>query len=263
MSKSFMEVSKFPTSPDAEFFEQEGMRFEFFSTADGSPTLRLSSAMQPPEAMHHSGGALTETEYIYGEALRFAVQSFGPHLKVLSMGLGLGYNEWLTLREAPLVERIVSFEKIDLLREVFLKGLAQANQLTTSPLEKKLWLVFEQVRCLISPHDTQSGWQKLADLFKQRRFQLLGTLEDHFQEAVNSHVILFDAFSKKATPLLWDEEFLVNFLTTVAAPNCILATYAATGTLNRALKRSGFELQERRGFQGKRDSTFAYRMAER
>src|SRR5690606_37032809 len=71
--------------------------------------------------------------------------------------------------------------------------------------------------------------------------------------------MLFDAYSKATSPELWDETFLKDFLARACAGRCALATYAAQGSLKRALLASGFRLEERAGFSGKRESTFALR----
>ncbi len=69
----------------------------------------------------------------------------------------------------------------------------------------------------------------------------------------------FDAFSSKATPGLWNEEFLNQFLLRAPGKPCVFATYASTATLKKALKTAGFELKDQLGFGGKRESTRAYR----
>ncbi|MNL45541.1 bifunctional tRNA (mnm(5)s(2)U34)-methyltransferase/FAD-dependent cmnm(5)s(2)U34 oxidoreductase [compost metagenome] len=70
--------------------------------------------------------------------------------------------------------------------------------------------------------------------------------------------ILYDAFSSKTTPHLWEEEFLKSFFQCAAA-DAMVSTYACKATLKRALKDSGFEVIVREGFLGKRNSTLALR----
>jgi tRNA U34 5-methylaminomethyl-2-thiouridine-forming methyltransferase MnmC len=74
--------------------------------------------------------------------------------------------------------------------------------------------------------------------------------------------IFYDAFSKKMDPQLWNETELQNILAKLTAPKCVLASYAATGALNRVLKNLGFHLTGRPGFEGKRESTLAERSPE-
>jgi protein-L-isoaspartate O-methyltransferase len=97
-------------------------------TADNSPTLRLiSSATSKPESMHHSGGAATETKYIYGEAILKAL-TFQKDLNFLVVGLGLGYIEILI---SSLIEnaKIESYEIDEELRTHFLDWVKGSEQL--------------------------------------------------------------------------------------------------------------------------------------
>jgi len=60
-------------------------------------------------------------------------------------------------------------------------------------------------------------------------------------------------------PELWQEVDLTRFIGEASATHSVLATYAATGALNRALRRNQFVLESKVGFAGKRQSTFARR----
>ena len=69
-------------------------------------------------------------------------------------------------------------------------------------------------------------------------------------------IILFDAYSNKTSVELWSEDFL-NLLMSKCEKGSYFTTYAATGVLNRCLKRSGFKNLKRDGFLYKRQSTLA------
>jgi hypothetical protein len=47
-------------------------------TEDGSPTVLMSSPEQPQECMHHRGGALSESLFIYAEIIRAALNLVLP-----------------------------------------------------------------------------------------------------------------------------------------------------------------------------------------
>lgn len=121
--------------------------YEFFATADGSPSIRLSSTKYRPEAMHHCDGALSESLFIYYQVLNEALARGCPP-RVLSVGLGCGYNELITaahylqlvqLRNSDLKATkanaaltelnafyIESFEGDTNLRETFLQWLGES-----------------------------------------------------------------------------------------------------------------------------------------
>jgi hypothetical protein len=115
--------------------------YEVVITADGSPSLR-SLSIPTLESMHHSGGALSETESIYTPVFR-QVLDLIPQARFFSLGLGLGYNEWIWARECLLSgygsaetaqgagsaaipsrrSRLVTVESQDFLSQTFLKHL--------------------------------------------------------------------------------------------------------------------------------------------
>jgi hypothetical protein len=244
--------------------------YELVRTEDGSPSVVMGSSSQVPEMMHHSGGALTESLYIYLAAVRRAVElGFPPH--VISVGLGIGYNEAITCAYLLSVGRanemrLFSFEIDPVLREHYVAWLAGAD-ISASPklpaANINLAAIFSEVLERVSAHFSLKAHDvhtALAEAFRSGRFQLHKALEQRPNLEKQFSCILFDAFSKKATPDLWQENFLAQFLADACAPGCVLATYAATGNLNRALRGAGFSLVPRTGFQGKRESTWAERL---
>jgi hypothetical protein len=241
--------------------------YEVLTTQDGSPSLRLWKDQQPPEAMHHLGGALSESIYIYGAAIEEALKrnSTGP-LRVLSVGLGLGYNEFLTALYATLAGRefrILSFESEEALRTHFINWLQRT---ASDPEQGPFHSIYDSVLAHVARRfDFDPGKLKdlLAHAYVESAWNIEGDLTLHVGETQNSqttwHCILYDAFSSGATPVLWQEEFLVKFLNRAAAADCVFTTYAATGALRRALTRVGFRAEKKPGFAGKRESTWAVR----
>ncbi len=226
-------------------------------TQDGSPSMEISSE-QASELMHHSHGAFSESIYIYAHALKTA-QSFSQDLQVLSIGLGLAYNELIS-HSFALSEKInlslLSFESEEFLRTQFLNW---ANNIYAA---ETLSSTYAQIldRCgsefHVSPHAVREHLQaqlKNDRLILKSSFQLDELGDRPF------NVVYFDPFSKKKSPEFWSEEFLNEFLKVACAPHCVFSTYAATGVLKRALSASGFRVDLRPGFSGKKHSIFATR----
>lgn len=230
---------------------------EIFYTADGSPTLSFARADGYKEKMHHSAGAVGESVFIYLDALR-AQMRLGEPPRVLSIGLGLGYNELLTLaefRKTGVREfKIWSFEALEPLRAGFTRW-------ASGELTGDFKGVLDQVALSVSkasgvsPQEIQNFAQ---ETLRDQRLELRGPFPEDAGD-LQSNVVYYDAYSRKMDPVLWEEELLVNTFKRVLAPDCVLATYAATGSLNRALKRLGFRLSAKTGFMGKRESTMAFR----
>lgn len=238
--------------------EKQAADFEYqvLTTADGSPSLRLWKEHQAPEAMHHLGGALAETMYIYDSAIRATFEKIGS-LKVLSVGLGLGYNEILAAARAYVFGtdlRLESFESEDLLRNSFLDWVQDHHSpepfrstydKILSLISHELGVLPDQIKSILQESEQNGTWK------------LRGRLEQTTEFGTKFNCILFDAFSRGSTPDLWTEDFLQGFLRKAADPQCIFSTYACTGTLKRSLLSEGFRVEFRPGFAGKRQSTWA------
>lgn len=197
------------------------------------------------EEMHARGGAVTESKYIYKEALDLFFKSDCSG-EVLSVGLGLGYNEILTAQSALSFKiknlEILSYEKEEFLREAFLRRLKEPELYPNywGAILKSQEEIREVVEFLKAHLILNASFDEEAVLnLKQRR-----------------RAILFDAYSNKTSPELWGESFLDSFLLK-SKKGSVLATYAATGVLNRALKKALFKNLKKKGFLNKRESTLA------
>jgi tRNA U34 5-methylaminomethyl-2-thiouridine-forming methyltransferase MnmC len=104
--------------------------------------------------------------------------------------------------------------------------------------------------------------ETLALMIQDGRWKIRAALDATTEFSEQFGCICFDAFSSRTSPELWSEDFLKAFFAKVAAPQCVLSTYACTGTLKRSLKASGFVITIREGFSSKRDSTFAVRSGQ-
>jgi tRNA U34 5-methylaminomethyl-2-thiouridine-forming methyltransferase MnmC len=238
--------------------------FEVILTADGSPSLRIADDTGYVEKMHHSGGALSESLYIYGDALEEVLQRRWP-LRVISVGLGLGYNEMIVAAKA--IQNQIAADQAALfsfeIEPVLVTELAawlNGQSCEFAPLyEKILKLLAEQTA--IEPQAI-FAWLKEAHL--RETWQIRKSFPEDAQGVSRVSCIFYDAFSNKMSPELWHENILNNVIESMSAENCVLSTYACTGALKRALKHSGFARVDRPGFAGKRESTFAVRgIAER
>lgn len=227
--------------------------FEIFRTEDGSPTLSFRHR-NVVEKMHHSKGALNESLYIYGEALKICLNEGWP-VRVLSVGLGLGYNELIAA--AVCLERglsrsdahIWSFENLPFLRESFQAWL-QEQPSALAEIYKEIGESISQ-QFAVSEHSLKQ--------FLRDSLELRTSYPEDTSQIENVSCVFFDAYSSKMSPELWGEETLHSNLLRFIAPQCVLTTYAATGNLKRALRALDFQLIPKLGFSGKRDCTLAIR----
>ncbi len=242
----------------------EDFGFKVELTADQSPTLRLlqssSELHQDGESMHHSGGAWSETELIYGRAIECIYQQMqekAVKIQFVVVGLGLGYIELLIAQLAekycyPLERiQIDSFESVSKLKNYFISWVQNEN------LPDDVSDIYNEVAKFVG----KKSKINLQSIFRSGQLQIHSSLNQESMVQLQSNIsfsgLMYDAFSSKTNPELWDEDFLKSLLALHHSEFAVVATYASKGTLKRALKYHNFESNEERGFQGKRNSTFA------
>lgn len=225
---------------------------EILITGDGSPTMLWRFPGGRAETMHSRDGAFSETDYIYGAAVRLLAERNWP-AKILSVGLGLGYNEILAAALCPRIDHMLSFEKDLALRRNILDWTAGEDSPKTEVYRKiaeltaeKTAVSAEQIRFRLQELSRTGGWRVMGEL-------------DLDVENPRYHALLYDAFSSYSQPELWQAEHMAAFIDRFAESRCVFATYACTGVLKKALKAKGFQLTRKKGFSYKREATFAVR----
>ena len=227
------------------------IQLEVVSTADGSPTLGTKGG----EKMHSTQGALSESLTIYKPCVEKVLSIKKP--RVLSLGLGLGYNELITLeiflKSKKSQFTLISFEKLSTLRLWFHLWLKDEN----SPMNQ----YYDQILKKVSKHfdeNPQTLKEFCSTNLTEGFFQILGDLPSKNPFDFGFHCILYDAFSNQSNPELWSENHLKTFVKSYCdSKQCHFATYASTGALKRVLKSEGFIFTKKKGFGRKRESTFA------
>lgn len=193
--------------------------------------------------MHHSGGAFSETIYIYEPVVKAAFERF-ENPTIVSVGLGLGYNEILVAKRAAGKPcNLVSFESDENLRNCF-QEFMKGNFSPLNQLYHKICRYFEVDEA------------EIQEWFQKQNWRCEPALVSPKQIPAPVHGFLWDAFSKNSTPELWEEKFLIECLSRGVTGSTV-ATYASNSVLKRSLKATGYHVDVRDGFQGKRNATFA------
>jgi hypothetical protein len=244
--------------------------FEIEMTRDNSPTLRLLHSVDPErdrgESMHHSAGACGETLLIYGTPARRVFEQISrPSFMVV--GLGLGYIEMTIAKEALLlgrsaqdIEKLTSFESIPELREFFYLWLWDQHDKLNSEVHE---IYDEALACVLKGSDISAI--HLKDFLRvhfARPEMISGALENAQQVCHSYHAIMYDAYSSKTTPHLWDEVFLQSFFARSCAEASIVSTYSGKAEFKEALRKNNFTVVSREAFFGKRKSTVAHRLLQ-
>ena len=247
--------------------------FQLETTADESPTLRLNGTdplnpLKSAESMHHSGGAASETLYIYGEAITWVMNHYSGKnpLRVCSVGLGLGYNEILVgllsfQKQIPL--HLESYEIDSELIQTFAAWVSTPPGAAQLPQFRIYDQIFTILCAQLSFNISLTDFKYfLHNLIEKKHWRLKTELSVQTIPVDSTfHLCLFDAFSQKTSGELWSEPFLNLFFEKCFDRHfCLLATYACTGLLTRTLKQNGFRVTKKIGFKNKRDSTWAERI---
>ena len=235
--------------------------------------------LEKSEKMHSLQGAFSESLYIYAPCIEKVIQSnhishkipnehtkpvnygnsFLKKPRILSIGFGLGYNELIThgflLKAKKYQFVLISFEKEGWLINFFKSWLKGKN----SPLNQCYNEILKRVSEYFN--ETPEKIKKFCyQSLKEDFFQILGNLPSKNPFNFNFTSILYDAFSSYSNPELWTENYLRTFLKSYCDPKeCYFSTYAATGSLKKALKAEGFQITNKKGFAKKRESTFAFK----
>lgn len=212
-----------------------------FITEDGSSSLRLDEL---PEHYHSMHGAYRESMHIYIKSGLHFFPDFAV-IKILEMGFGTGLNAALTLCNKS--NRLIDYNTIEAypltLQEV---GLLNYN----SYLDNKYYSDFLRM------HSVKSGEkiciEKVFGFTKNINTLEHTELEDGYQ------LVYYDAFGPEIQPELWTAEVFGKLHASMAS-NSVLVTYCAKGSVKRAMKAAGFELESLEGPPGKREITRCFK----
>jgi len=196
------------------------------------------------EQYHSKHGAVQEARHVF---LKMGLHHFlgsnaNKDISILEIGFGTGLNAFLTLLEAEKLELKLTYTGVEAYpvppEEVKMLNYPEAAQaLESSEFFLKLHTSDWGLDTAISPnfilHKVQKKFAEIED-------------EDLYD------LIYFDAFGARVQPELWTEE-IFNKMFKALKSNGILVTYAAKGSVRRAMIASGFEVQKLPGPPGKRE----------
>ncbi len=213
------------------------MKKEIVKTTDGSYTLYVPEL---DETYHSTNGALQESLHVFIDAgLKY---SSLKKVSVLEVGFGTGLNALTTFNEAEKQGISIEFtslepypliwEEVVKLNYLALKGY-EKHSIPFKEMHSCDWGRFEEIS---SNYSLRKMNLKLQELTFENTFDL----------------IYFDAFAPQIQPELWTEE-IFSLMYKALKNKGVLVTYCAKGTVKRALKAIGFELQSIPGPPGKRE----------
>ncbi|TXE09469.1 tRNA (5-methylaminomethyl-2-thiouridine)(34)-methyltransferase MnmD [Gelidibacter salicanalis] len=228
------------------------MRRHIITTADGSKTIQIEDW---DEQYHSIYGAIQEANHVYiKHGLLFALGTKGysiletslaertEQLSILEIGFGTGLNSFLTLLEAENYPVNIDYVGIEAF-PISIEEMQALNYVEELKVPDRAML-FNQLHT--------SAWEEAAlltpqfTLHKQQKFFKDITAKNEFD------LIYFDAFGARVQPELWTAE-IFRIMYDALKPEGVLVTYAAKGSVRRAMLEVGFSIEKLPGPPGKRE----------
>ncbi len=213
------------------------MQREIITTADGSKTIQIK---EWNEQYHSKHGAIQEAYHVF---IKHGLNLFhNQSVNILEIGFGTGLNAFITFLEAPKLDLKIAYRGVEAY-PVSVGELSQLNYISELKAEG-FRERFHQMH--------KSSWEDLVvisdyfTLYKEQCDFREIKVENSFE------LVYFDAFGARVQPELWTEDvFAIMFK--ALKNGGILVTYAAKGSVRRAMQEVGFEVERLPGPPGKRE----------
>lgn len=213
------------------------MEREIVVTGDGSKTIQIKDWN---EQYHSKHGAIQEAYHVF---IKNGLELFEKQgLLILEIGFGTGLNAYITLLEAPNRELKVRYTGVEAY-PVLKTEIGQLNYVEElAAMEHR-----EEFEKLHS-----CTWEENTSITPN--FSLLKAQMDfkEIQYSAEFDLIYFDAFGARVQPELWTVEIFQKMFKALKNKG-LLVTYAAKGSVRRAMQEVGFQVERLPGPPGKRE----------
>lgn len=217
------------------------MERKIIKTGDGSVTIHLP---QWDEQYHSKHGAVQEAQHVFIKmGLNYFVeQNETAEIKILEIGFGTGLNAFITFLQLEQVQRKISYTGVE------------AFPVESSEIEKlnyaEILSAEDKAEILTEMH--KISWEKETAISENFRLQKKKMRFEDIDDKKAFHLIYFDAFGARVQPELWTE-VLFKKMFAALMPGGVLVTYAAKGSVRRAMQAVGFVVERLPGPPGKRE----------
>jgi len=210
-------------------------------TDDGSTTIHIP---EWDEQYHSKFGAIQEARHVFIQMGLFKVleREELSEISILEIGFGTGLNALVTWQEAKKKQVFIEYTGV----EAYPISSEEVEHLNFVRMleESEAASVFEKMHK--TPWETPQNISEFFKLTKQQKY--FQAIDD-----VNKYdLIYFDAFGAGTQPDLWTEEIFEKMYMAIRN-NGVLVTYAAKGSVRRAMLQVGFKVERLPGPPGKRE----------
>lgn len=222
------------------------MQRKIITTSDGSKTIHI---VDWNEQYHSKHGAIQEAYHVFIKAGLSLFEN--TSISILEIGFGTGLNSLITLIEAKKLSVQIEYWGIEAypITSEELEQLNYISELNASSYKKQFQVMHD------CPWDESVEIDDSFSLYKQqKKFSQIDD-ENKF------NLVYFDAFGARVQPELWTETIFSKMFTAMK-PNGVLVTYAAKGSVRRAMQTVGFVVERLPGPPGKREMLRARKPAD-
>ncbi|MDT0644438.1 tRNA (5-methylaminomethyl-2-thiouridine)(34)-methyltransferase MnmD [Zunongwangia sp. F363] len=217
------------------------MERKIITTADGSVTIHLP---EWDEQYHSRHGAVQEARHVFIRmGLHYYLEKNNvAEVSILEIGFGTGLNAFITFLEAEKLQKKVNYTGVEAY-PVASEEVAVLNypEILSAEDQKNSFLKMHKL-----PWEKQGAVSERFQLEKQKK--KFEEIEDNSQY----NLIYFDAFGARVQPDLWSVEIFQSMYNALQ-PGGVLVTYAAKGSVRRAMLEVGFSVEKLPGPPGKRE----------
>ena len=220
------------------------MKRRIITTGDGSKTIQIEDWN---EQYHSKHGAVQEAYHVF---IEHGLRLFNNRsITILEVGFGTGLNALITLLEAAKQQLTVDYIGVEAFPVSVdeISALDYCRQLGADNVEAS----FNKMH--------SSNWEEEVAITPD--FSLLKQKKNFRQidEENLVDLVYFDAFGARVQPDLWTEE-IFSIMHNALKQEGVLVTYAAKGSVRRAMQDVGFTVERLPGPPGKREMLRAIKM---
>ena len=215
------------------------MKREFLITGDGSVTIHLPDWN---EQYHSKHGAINEARYVFINTglHHFLGENSYKEISIMEIGFGTGLNALLTVSEIEKLNISCKYLGVEAY-PISAQEVSGLNYSEKTEISDKLFQKLHDV-----PWEDNVEITTHFSLTKRKQFF------SEISEKKTIDLIYFDAFGARVQPELWTEEIFSTMYSALKV-NGVLVTYAAKGSVRRAMQAVGFLVERLPGPPGKRE----------
>ncbi|SDS21299.1 tRNA U34 5-methylaminomethyl-2-thiouridine-forming methyltransferase MnmC [Gillisia sp. Hel1_33_143] len=217
------------------------MKREIITTGDGSSTIHIP---EWNEQYHSKHGAIQEARHVFIEMglKKILERDNCKEISILEIGFGTGLNAMVTWEAIEAKEIFINYTGVEAY-PVAVEEIIQLNFAEEIKLENSK-AIFNKLH--VTSWEEANKISENLTLTKQQKFF-------HQIEDVDTYdLIYFDAFGARVQPDLWTVEIFEKMFKATKQDG-ILVTYAAKGSVRRAMLEVGYKVERLQGPPGKRE----------